>query len=333
MSRFVSTIFAALIFVTVAVGERQASAQQWAEKMFDSLHHDFQDLARGAEAEHRFTITNLYKEDIQISSISSSCGCTAPRVEKNTLKSGETTELIAKFDTVKFKGAHNATVTVTFDRPTYAEVRLRIDGFVRRDVVFKPGQIELGTVDSGNQTEKQVTVQYAGRSDWEIVDIEGSTSHFEVEMSDKQGSGSQASYDLLVRLKDTAPQGHIDDVLTLVTNDPQRSRIPLAVRGYIRPSVSVSPASLQLGKIKPGEKVTKQLIVRGSKPFKIAEVHCPDDCFEFRTSSEAKKLHRIPVTFTAGEKSGVFVENIEIELEGKETSLPAIMAHFEVSED
>lgn len=319
--------------MTVAGVGRQASAQDWAEKMFDSTEHNFQNLARGAQAEHRFTITNLYQEDIHIASVGSSCGCTAPTVTKSTIKSGETAELIAKFDTVKFKGAHNATVTVTFDRPNYAEVRLQIDGFVRRDVVFKPGQIELGTVDAGKTIEKQVSVQYAGRTDWAIVDIEGSTAHFEVEMSPKQENGSQSSYDLLVRLKESAPEGAIDDRLTLVTNDPQRSRIPLAVRGFVRPSISVSPSSLQLGKVKPGSTVTKTLVVRGSKEFKIAGVSCPDKCFEFKTSDKAKKLHRIPVTFTAGDKNGKFVENIEIELEDKDTPLPSIVAHFEVAEE
>ena len=333
VSRIVSPIVFALAFVAAAGIEGQASAQDWAEKMFDSMEHDFQDLARGAKAEHRFTIKNIYKEDIHIASVGSSCGCTAPRVTKSTIKSGETAELVVVFDTVKFKGAHDATVTVTFDRPTYAEVRLQIDGFVRRDVVFKPGQIEIGTVDAGKTVEKQVVVQYAGRSDWEIIDIEGSTSHFEVEMSAKQGAGSQTSYNLVVRLKDSAPEGHIDDVLTLVTNDPERSRIPLAVRGYVRPSISVSPSSLQLGKVRPGAKVTKQLVVRGSTPFKIAAIRCPDKCFEFKTSDAAKKLHRIPVTFTAGEKTGKFVENIKIEVEGKETALPAIVAHFEVSDN
>lgn len=331
MSRIVSMIVIASTFLAVAGIESQASAQDWAEKMFSSLEHNFQDLARGAEAEHRFTITNLYKEDIHILSVGSSCGCTAPRVTKSTIKSGETAELIAKFDTVKFKGAHDATVTVTFDQPTFAEVRLQINGFVRRDVVFKPGQIEIGTVDSGKSVEKQVSVQYAGRSDWEIIDIEGSTSHFEVEMSEKQGGGSQSTYNLTVRLKDSAPEGHIDDLLTLVTNDPQRSRIPLPVRGYVRPSVSVSPSSLQIGKVKPGTKVTKQLVVRGSTPFKIASVSCADDCFEFKTTGKAKKLHRIPVTFTAGDKIGKFIENIEIKLDGKETTLPSIVAHFEVA--
>ncbi len=333
VSRISSTIIVAAVLSLAALCPQSAHAQTWAEKMFDKLDHNFQDLARGAKAEYRFTITNRYKDDVHITSVSSSCGCTAPRVTKHTLKSRESTELIAVFDTVKFKGAHNATVTVTFDRPQYAEVRLKIDGYVRRDVVFKPGQIDLGTVDAGKAAEKQVVVQYAGRSDWEIVDIEGSTSHFEVEMSSKQGAAGQASYDLLVRLKDDAPEGAIDDRLTLVTNDPERSRIPLAVRGYVRPSLSVSPTSLQLGRIKPGSKVTKQLIVRGNKPFKIAHVNCPDKCFEFKTSDASKTLHRIPVTFTAGDKNGKFVEKIQIEVEGKEEALPTVVAHFEVIDE
>ena len=55
-----------------------AFAQEWADKMFDHAEHDFGILAKGAKVEHRFTITNVFKENLEIASIHSSCGCTDP---------------------------------------------------------------------------------------------------------------------------------------------------------------------------------------------------------------------------------------------------------------
>ncbi|MCH8240194.1 MAG: DUF1573 domain-containing protein, partial [Proteobacteria bacterium] len=158
-------------------------AQDWAEKMFDVREHDFMSLARGAKAEYRFVIKNHYKHQVHISSVRSSCGCTDPRLSARTLQPGETAFLVTEFNTIRFDGAHNATVTVTFDKPYQAEVRLQIKGFVRKDVVFSPGRIELGLVDEGATVEKKVVVTYAGRSDWKIVDIRSENSHFEVELN------------------------------------------------------------------------------------------------------------------------------------------------------
>src|SRR5690606_35619758 len=77
--------------------------------------------------------------------------------------------------------------------------------------------------------------------------------------------------------------------------------------------LTVSPGSLFLGVLEPGQKVTKQLVVKGKTPFKVLSVKCADNCFEFKTNTESKTLHLIPVTFTASETRGKLSQTIEIE--------------------
>ena len=63
------------------------------------------------------------------------------------------------FDDVDLNGVgHTATVTVTFAAPYAAEVRLHVVWFVRKDVVFKPGRIEFGSIPENAGVEKA----YAG---------------------------------------------------------------------------------------------------------------------------------------------------------------------------
>jgi hypothetical protein len=79
-------------------------------------------------------------------------------------------------------------------------------------------------------------------------------------------------------------------------------------------AISVSPASLFLGVLKPGESVKKRLVVRGSKPFRIISVKCDDSSFTFDTSDgESKPLHFVPVEFKANEETGQIERKIEIE--------------------
>jgi hypothetical protein len=117
---------------------------------------------------------------------------------------------------------------------------------------------------------------------------------------------------MLVRLTKDAPPGHFQDQLTIVTDDQMRT-IPLAVQGHVISPLTVSPASLFLGELKPGESVNKQLVVRGKQPFKVVGIKCHDKGFAFKTPGDAKEpLHFIPVTFTA-KKTGKVTETIEIE--------------------
>lgn len=59
-------------------------AQEWADKMFKTRNHDFGNIARAAKAEFAFELTNLYLEDVHIAGVRASCGCTTPRIEKDT---------------------------------------------------------------------------------------------------------------------------------------------------------------------------------------------------------------------------------------------------------
>ena len=100
--------------------------------------------------------------------------------------------------------------------------------------------------------------------------------------------------------------------MILVTNDQRSQQIPLLVEGHIVSPITVSPASLSLGVLRPGETVTKNIVVRGKKPFRITSIKCEDDCFQVDAPSDAKQLHLIPVKFTAS-SAGKVSQRIQVE--------------------
>lgn len=303
-----------LSLLMLACGVSAASAQQWATKMFQVTQHDFGSLAAGAKAEFAFEFQNLYEEDLHVAAVRTSCGCTSPRVTKEHLKTWEKSQVIAKFNTQSFRGQRGATITVVFDKPYYAEVQLTVNGYIRSDVMFEPGEIDFGEVESGSPSERSVSVSYVGRSDWQIVDVRSASKSIEVELDESMRQNGRVNYRMLVRLKEDAKVGYFQDQLTLHTSDHQAQAIPLMVRGSVVSPVNVSPASLFLGVLEPGQKVTKNLIVRGKAPFKVECIECGDsEHFEFKLASqESKSVHVIPVTFTAGEEPGEFSQRLTI---------------------
>lgn len=304
----------AFILPVVLAWAAEAAAQDWAKKMFETTSHDFGIVARGSKQEYSFIVHNLYKEDVHISGVRSSCGCTSPRITKDTLKTHEQTEIVVVYNTKSFLGAKSATVTVTIDEPYYAEVQLTVSGYIRSDVVFHPGAVEFGSVDSGRGAAVTVAVSYAGRDDWEITDVRSANEHLEVELQEKLRSGGRVNYDMIVRLKPDAPPGFIHDQLLIVTNDSGASNVSLPVEGQVVSALTVSPASLFLGVLKPGDTVKKRLVVRGNKPFRIVSVKCDDASFTFgQPEAESKPLHFVPVEFKAGDQPGQIEKKIAIE--------------------
>ena len=292
---------------------RNAAAQQWPARCLKCRNMISAPLPRGSKSEFIFEFENLYEEPLHVSNVRTSCGCTTVSVNKDTLRTWEKGGIIAAFNTQSFLGHRSATITVTFDRPFFAEVQLNVQGFIRSDVVFSPGSIDFGAVDQGQAFTKKVTVNYAGKNDWQIVDVRSANSSLEVELNELQRGAGKVSYEMAVFLKPEMPEGFFQDQLVLVTNDTRGAGVPLVVEGRVVPGLTVSPASLFLGVLQPGQSVTKQLVVKGRQPFRILDVRSPDQRFEFDVTNLEKSLHIVPVRFKAGDDAEKVVAAIEID--------------------
>lgn len=307
-------------------------AQQWARKMFKETSHDFGSVARGAKAEFDFDLSNIYTEDVHVAGVRSSCGCTDVRIERPLLKTYQHGAIVASFNTRAFVGRKGATITVTFDKPFQGQVQLHVSGYIRSDVVLSPGSVQLGSVDQGSPVDKRIAVTHSGHRGWRILDVKSANPHISAQAVKSSRAGGRVTYDLKVHVHQTMPAGYVQDHLMLITNDRRSAQIPVLVEGRVLSAVTVSPASLFLGVVQPGRKVTKQLVVRSKKAFRIVSITCDDESFEFRTPAGGapKRLHLVPVTFVAGESSGKVSKTIRIETD-LGGSNPELAAHAVVA--
>lgn len=288
----------------VSAWTAEAPAQQWAEKMFSEQSHDFRAVGRGAKAEHRFQLKNLYQETVHIASVRTSCGCTTPSLTQQTLNSGDTAAVVATFNTNSFVGQKSATITVVFDKPYYAEVQLHVSGYIRTDVSFDPSEVDFGEFTSGQPREQQVVVTHHGDSDWRITDVRSHCPHLSVRLASPEVLRNRVRYRMAVSIDESMPEGEIRERLTLVSNDSEFPTTELAVTGRVRPTLTVAPAAVSLGRAAPGRAVTQRLVVRGNEPFAVREVICEDDRFEFELPEGRKKLHFLKLRFEAESGTG-----------------------------
>jgi len=315
---------ASVATLAVAFSAEAAQAQDWANKMFSVTSHNFGTVARGAKTEYRFTFRNIYKEDLHVVGVRTSCGCTSPEVSKHDLKTHETADIVAKFNTRTFLGQHGATLTVTFDKPYFAEVQLRVAGNIRGDVTFDPPFVDLGNVDLGKGAERNVRVTHVGSTPWEIKDVRSANPNFEVQLSKPTHSATQSVYDLMLRLKPETPAGYVKGQLILVTNDPRAVQIPMDVEGRIVAEVTVSPQLLALGTVQPGRSVTKNLVVRANRPFCVTGVSCADGCLTCPVKETAATVHILPVTFQAGDAVGKIERQLKIATDLGDGAVPSV---------
>jgi len=313
-TNFARHLIACVLFMAAS----PASAQPWARDMFDVTLHDFGVVPRGAKTEYEFKFTNKYKENVHVASVRTSCRCTIPRISKDEIKTYQESSIIAEFKTSDFVGARSAVITVVFDRPYQAELQLLVKGNIRSDIVPMPGEIQFGEVDLGTEKRTDVKIAYLGAAKWEINDVLSKNEHLAVKLGPpKVATGGKIEYQMDVRLKDDAPAGEFSDEIVLVTNEAQSNRVTLPVRANVVPPLFAQGP--QLGTVKVGEKRTDRLLIKAKTPFKIENIVCADQRFDFKLPTDSKAVHLIPFEFTADDKEGAFRQTIVVHTDLKET--------------
>jgi hypothetical protein len=288
----------------------------WATAIFDHTSYDFGVVPRGAKLEHRFVVKNICNEEVEIQSVSSSCGCSTPKMDRRHLKRSEKAEILVTVDTRGSLGPKNSTIKVALMKPSAAEVQLQLHAYVRSDVSIEPGVVQFGVVNQGTTAERNLMLSHAGGQGWRIQRVECANPHIAVSVAEISHTPSSVSYRLSAKLRNDAPPGYIQDQLVLITNDPdvKASRVPIAIEGLVAAALSASP--LWMGVADPGQPVTRNLVVQGKTPFRILAIRSSDARFQCKMPAEAKNVHIVPVTFlanNAGVAGGHVAAKIRIE--------------------
>jgi hypothetical protein len=264
----------ALALFVMAVNRLPGQNAGWAEKMFkDGVAHDFGSVPRGAQLYHKFTITNIYAVRMEITSVQSGCACVTATISKRVLEPRETTTLDINMDGRRFTGPKTVIVRVSVGPEYVSTAEIKISANSRPDIVFNPGQVTFGTVPRGQTPTHTIDVEYAGNLPWQLKEIVVPAGFpFTVTSRELYRRPGQVGYQLLVTLKSDAPPGSVKDDLILKTNDPNSPMVPVVVEATVLAAVSVAPANLNLGTVRVGEALTRRVVVRGNRPFRITSV-------------------------------------------------------------
>lgn len=83
-----------------------------AEIIFTNQTHDFGTFAEGTQATVEFEFTNKGNAPLVLSSVSASCGCTAPEWPKEPIMPGQTSKIKAVYNSTGRPGSFTKSITV-----------------------------------------------------------------------------------------------------------------------------------------------------------------------------------------------------------------------------
>ena len=301
----------------------RAGAQDplWAHKMFEKLDHDFGVVPSNADLKYRLKITNLYKQTVHISNVTSTCGCTAGKPTKDTLESEEVAWLDLSMDTRRFRGLKETKVIVTFNQPIIATVEIPIKAFINPDVILSPpGALEFGGIAKGVDQQLKMSVVYNGRGQSVIKEAVCKNPHVAVKLNLARQEPFSLTYELVAIVKGTAPLGDLRDQVRLVTTDANNSQIPVLIEARVEPEFVVTPDIVSFGNLAPGERKTITIFVRSTskKPFAIEKIESEKTAgtFETRIPTDMKSVHQLPLTLIAPKEAGAVSDEFTLTIVG-----------------
>jgi hypothetical protein len=274
-----------LVLITLGMESWGARAEEgwkegWAENLFvkDSatgqaqLSKDFGTVARGTQLYHRFKLKNIYKVPLDISA-TVGCTCLSVNPPTQTLQSRQEGFLDVFMDASKFKGQRTSKINITVGPKFISSTTLQLSAYSRADIVLNPGQLTFGVAIRGSATSAQtIDIEYAGMLDWRITELAPSDSPLDVNFRELYRRPGQVGYRVTAAIKPDAQPGSFKHELFFRTNDPASPLVPVLAEGIVQGGLSAVPDQVDMGRLKVGESITKLVLVRGPKEFRITNV-------------------------------------------------------------
>ena len=157
-----------LLFVTSAMAAPALSISE--------TKVDFGSLTEGPVASKTVTLTNMSKEVITIQNVISSCSCTTTALGQSSINPGESAKLTINYNTFKYPGKFDKTVTVVTGNATDQSQLIHIVGDVQPmpmgEMEIVPRKIILEGLIAGKKCTAKIVLKNTGNALMTVSKIE-----------------------------------------------------------------------------------------------------------------------------------------------------------------
>ena len=270
-----------------------ADEKSWIDKAAPNRSYDFGDIQIGTSPTHEFEIKNPTEGPLQIKSIFCSCGCVTATFDEQAFQPGESSTVVVKAKTEKFRGPKTATVSVRFT-DSVKEIQFSVVLNIR-NLVVEPDVVDFRSMDLGGSGEQTIFISRPNNVDWKISKIETSHDLLNAEIVAREVDDERIEYEILCKLAEAKSDIRSYQELRVSSNDPAQPLINIPIRVGINPPLHVSPAVMLF---QPTESATTQkLIVKTKVPTELKQVEVDSDYFSIGEPKPAKKkIHIVEVT-------------------------------------
>ncbi|MBI5789608.1 MAG: DUF1573 domain-containing protein [Candidatus Schekmanbacteria bacterium] len=201
---------------------------------FENLEFDFGSIEQGEKVTHIFNFKNTGKDPLVIDKVQSSCGCTAAILSSKTILPGESGSIETTFNSSRFHGRINKTITVNSNDPDEPVVRLQLTGKVTSELmIIPPDELFFGLIEYKKPAAKSFLLTQGEETPLEVSKAECDLTFVTTEIVPGT-QGNKKTYQVMLTVNDKAPLGRFEGTVKIYTNLPKYAVIERKVMGIVK---------------------------------------------------------------------------------------------------
>ena len=255
---------------------------------FSEEKWDFGKVKEDERPVHIFTIKNTGREELIISRVRSSCGCTATMLSSDNIQPGKSAELKVTFNPTGYNTLVKKDIYIESNDPQLSKAKITIaievEPIPSPQAFLSNSQWDLGLISQGDLPTFAFTIENKGELDLIIDKIDASEYiQYDTEMPLTILPGEKQE---ITFTYDSSQHelGEVRESVRIYCNDPRRKAFSLRVDGYVKeksaPTVSISPVGINfnLAADSEGETIGKFILENsGEEGIKITSIKTSTD--------------------------------------------------------
>ena len=277
-------------------------------------------VAKGDLIKHTFVIKNSGTADLLITDVKPACGCTVSEYDK-VVKPGAEGKIALTIETKQFSGPIAKTVLVLTNDPTMPQLTLHVSGYVKPYVETHPYGFFRIQALTGESTASELILASDdpafAPSKVELPYKFLKSALVEVPEKERVAGKGAKQYKLTLSSTPEAPEGLLGGYVKLQTGVKQQPEMELAISGYIKPTITITPGTINFGNFDPkGETVRRNVMVIDNVPqrqnFAVTKAETTVPGINTTVTTVDKGRVRVDLSVDEKIKKGVFEGELKL---------------------
>lgn len=296
----ISALIALLVLLGIWLGIR-GSRPPIPHAVWESREKDLGRVLAGAGTDLTFAVKNTGGKDLQIVSVTGSCGCLSPQ-KPDRVRPGKSELIHVRFEpAAQWSGRVQKELTVVTNDPKEPEVKLHLTAEVDPIIKIEPPSPVQIPVHRGQTVTREVQLTPRQGSGIQLSDVKVGSPIVKATLIPPPASTPEGPYRLKMTLGPCPPAIDVSGVVTIRTSSPQMPIANVVAVGLQLDGPVVSPREILFSAIPSGEAGAQltnlQVFTRSGEAFEIKGVKCSLPELEAKLKAESPgRLYSLTVT-------------------------------------